>query len=393
MGFLFGTEKKEKLIAIFDIGSGSVGSALVNVFPNINRTPTIIKSVRSDIKYRDELDFNVFLEDMLISLNMSANLLYNSKLGMPSEVICVLASPWYLTETRLIKMSHENPFVFNKKLASELFEKEISSFKEAYDKKYQNVENNLEVIEHHIVGVALNGYLVENPIGVKSSSLEMNIILSLSPKVCIDKIKQTIIKTFHHIPISFSSFMVSAFLAVRDKYLVPDSYLLLDVGGEVTDVGIVYRGILKESLSFPFGKRTFFKYICSKLDIELRDAEELFKLLQSDTISESKREKISPIFKSVENLWSESFRKCISNLPRTLSLPNTIFLTADADIRDWFADIIRNEEYIQSMVIGNKCKVVTLEGKEFIDICGTQDKICDPFLMIEAIAQMRKIEK
>lgn len=392
MGFLFGNTKENKLVAIFDIGSGSVGASIVKMPKDKNSIPTIIKTIRTDIKYRNELDFNLFLEDMLVALNNSADLLYKSKVGSPEEIMCVLASPWYISETRIVKMSRETSFVFTKRLASELLEKEVSSFGESYNQKYGNIKSSLSVIEHHIMGVLLNGYLVESPIGVKSKSVEMNMIISLSPKLCIDKIKQTLSNTFHHTPVDFSSFMVASFLAIRDKYILPDSYLLLDIGGEVTDVGIVYRGILKASLSFPFGKKTFFKYICDKLEIELRDAKELFNLIKSNNLNSTKKEEILPVFNSVEALWSESFRKCIGNLPRTLSLPSTVFLTADNDIIDWFANIVKSEEYIQSMLVDHKCNVVTLQGTEFLNMCDVKNDSCDPFLMIESIAMVRKAE-
>jgi len=106
-------------------------------------------------------------------------------------------------------------------------------------------------------------------------------IISLIPGLFLDKIRAVLSKTFHHIDVNFSSFMVSTYLAVKDKYIAPDSYLLIDISGEVTDVGIVTKGVLKSVLSFPFGKKTFFKFMCTKLEIELRDAEELFKLVRA----------------------------------------------------------------------------------------------------------------
>jgi methylated-DNA-protein-cysteine methyltransferase-like protein len=139
-------------------------------------------------------------------------------------------------------------------------------------------------------------------------------------------------------------------MAVREKYVTPESYLLLDIGGEITDVAIITKGVLKASLSFPFGKRTFFKYMCTKLEIEQRDAEELFKLWSAGTLAEKKKKKVEPLFQSIENSWGEAFRACIGTLPHTLTLPSTIFLTADADIRGWFVDVVRNEPFIQSMV-------------------------------------------
>jgi hypothetical protein len=327
---------------------------------------------------------------MLDALNSTAKMLYDSKIGAPSKIHCVLASPWYLSETRVVKLARPHSFPFTQKIADEMLEKEIASLKESYDKKYGSIKTVPQVIEHNVMGVSLNGYLIDDPIGKRSRSVEMHMAISLSPKSILDKIEKTISNTFHHIPVTFSSFVMSSYLAVREKYVTPDSYLLLDVGGEITDVAIITKGILKASLSFPFGKKTFFKYMCTKLEIETRDAEELFSLYSAGTLSDRKLKKIEPLFQSIENSWGEAFRACIGTLPHTLRLPSTIFLTADADIRGWFMNVVKNEPFIQSMVADHKCTVITLEGPEFLTMCSVRDGTCDPFLMVEAIGFMRK---
>lgn len=389
MGFLFG-EKKEKLIAIFDIGSGSVGGAMVKIPTDGIGIPVILKSVNSEIKFHDNFDFNLFIEDMVLALHESANSLYSKKIGAPDEIYCILASPWYLSETRTIKLSRDKQFVFNKRLADELIQKEIANLAGVYSEKYNTDESAPEMIEQHTMSVSLNGYPINEPLGIKCSSLKMEMIISLSPKLCLDKIKQTLSKTFHHTKVNFSSFTLMSFLAVRDKYIKQDSFLLLDIRGEITDVGIVTKGVLKAVLSFPFGKKAFFKYMCTKMEIELRDAKELFKLYSDGNLSEEFKKKVIPLFDSIKNSWSESFRECLSTLPRSIILPNTIFLTSDNDIKTWFADLLRTDKFIESMVSDHKCSVITLDGPDFLNMCDVKDGACDPFLMIEAIAIMRK---
>ena len=391
MGFLFTSKKKEKLVAIFDIGSGSVGGALVSIPLDKKSLPTIIKSIRADIVTRKEVDFNLFLKDMILSLNFASKSLYESRLGAPEEIICVLASPWYTSETRLIKMSKESPFTFNKKVVDGLLAKEFSSLKILYKNKYGEVESKPEIIEHPIIGVLLDGHHVDEPLGKKTNSIEINMIVSLTPKICLDKIKDTISKSFHSAPIYFSSFIIASYIAVRDKYVHQDSYLLLDIGGEVTDIGIVTNGILNDSISFPYGKKTLFRDICNKLKIEQRDAYEIFSLLNKTTLSDKEKEKLKPVLESVKKSWGNLFRESINSLSHISKLPNVIFLTIDADIKDWFVKIINNDEYIESMVPDKNFILITLDGGEFLNMCNVKNGTCDPFLMIESINVMRKM--
>jgi hypothetical protein len=72
MSFSLRGNKKEKVVAIFDIGSGSVGGAITRVPTDGKGIPTIIKSARSEVVSREELDFKVFLDDMLNALSSTA---------------------------------------------------------------------------------------------------------------------------------------------------------------------------------------------------------------------------------------------------------------------------------------------------------------------------------
>lgn len=394
MGFIFSSQKKERVVAIFDIGSGSVGGALVKIPANNQGIPVIIKSVpNNEIKFSKDLNFNSLLKNMTSALYLTAHSLYLKKSGAPDEIFCFMSSPWYLSETRIIKMTRDKPFLFNKRLATDLINKEITALSEIYKNKYGDSDGAPEILDQNIMNVSLNGYKMIDPLGKKGKSLEMDMFISLSPKLCLNRIRDTLSKIYHHTDVSFSSFTMATYLAVRDKYITQDSYLLLDISGEITDVGIVSKGVLKAVMSFPFGKRTFYNQICSKLDIELRDAKELFKLYSDNNLSADYRKKVEPVFKSIEKSWNESFNQCINSLPKTLVLPNTIFLTADNDIKNWFADVLRNEEYIQPISSDHKCTVVSIDGPEFLNMCDVKEGECNPFLMIEAIAIMRKTAK
>jgi hypothetical protein len=393
MGFLFTSKKKEKMIAIFDIGSGSVGGAMVRIPTDGNALPSIIKSVRNEIRFHENFDFNSFLKDMIFTLNLTSNSLFYKNVGSPDEIICILASPWYLSETRAIKMNRDSSFSFTKRLAEELINKEILNLTKLYKDKYGTNDSTPQVIEQHTMAVLLDDSSVIDPLGKKCKSLEMDMVVSLAPKLCTDQIKEILSKTFHNDNVSFSTFTVDTYLAMRDKYISPNSYLLVDVSGEITDIGVVTDGVLRSVLSFPFGKKTFFKHICTKLRMEIRDAREIFKLYREGHLSSVLSSRVAPVFKEIETLWDISFSQCLETLPSNILLPSTIFLTTDNDMKSWFTEILKKKEHIQSNISLRKYNVITLDGPEFLNMCDINEGGCDPFLMIEAISAMRKINR
>jgi len=392
MSFLLGKNKNEEQnIIILDIGSDSIGGAIAKINSQ-NNTPKIVKTIRIEISYIDIKNFDLLTDNMASTVLNVVFELYKNKIGKIDEIFCVMTSPWYLSENRIIRISKEHSFVFTKKIADDLVNKEITNIKEEYKNKYKGTGEEVNIMESHIMKVFLNGYKTNNPIGMKSRQVEMDMMISLSSSACLNKIKKSLEKVYHATPVIFSSFMFSSYLTVRDRYISPDSYLLLDISGEITEVGIVSKGILISSLSFPFGKKTLYRYICTKLNIELRDAKELLSLYVSNSLSSKRKEKITPLFDSIEKSWGESFRECVSNLPHSISLPDTIFLTADNDIKKWFVDIIKREEYSPFLTTKYNPNVIPLEGSDFLSMCVVNGGHCDPFLMIESIAYCKKNE-
>jgi len=391
MTALFTKAKKEKLVAIFDIGSGSVGGAMTLMTESSSGIPTIIGSTRTEITFHNELDFNVFLEDMIVALGKTAESLYNLKLGAPDEIVCVLASPWYLSESRIIKIERTTPFVFSKSFADDLIQKEMGVLLSLYNKKYAEAKSTPKLIENQITSVYLNGYQVDDPINKKIKKIEMNMVISLAPEICLTRIQETLTRTFHHTPVKFSAFINLVYIAVRDRYNDANPYLIMDIGGEVTDIAIVSRDIVKTSLSFPFGRQTFYRFLNKKLNKNLNETQSLFSMYSGGVLDKIEKDKLEPVLDSIKKSWSDAFRESIANLPNmALSLPNTVFLVADSDILSWFAEIIRNSEYMSSMIGGQKCTVITLSGSEFLTVCNVKNTTCDPFLMIESISTLRK---
>ena len=98
---LFSPSKKEKTIAIFDIGSGSVGGAIANIPLSDDGVPIIKKIARTDIKSHKVFDFDVFIKDMVSALDTTAMSLYNKKAGAPEEIVCVFSSPPSLSQRQI----------------------------------------------------------------------------------------------------------------------------------------------------------------------------------------------------------------------------------------------------------------------------------------------------
>ena len=174
-------------------------------------------------------------------------------MGAPKRIFCVLSSPLYVSQTRVISYKKNTPFVFTTKLADALIQKEIKIFQEEHLAKYTTVGGEVRSIELKNIKTMLNGYETANPLDQSAKELEMIIFISMSGEQILKKIENTIEKYFHFNQIKFSSFTMSFFTAVRDVFKQKDNFLLVDIGGEVTDISIpstIYIAIDKDLADF-----------------------------------------------------------------------------------------------------------------------------------------------
>ncbi len=387
MGF-FSLKSKEELVAIFDVGSASVGGALVlvNTSPQKNKTaPKVLYATRSKFVFQDDFNFNHFLFSMLQTFEVVAKDLEKQKLGAPKRIHCFLASPWYASQTRIARFQKNTPFIFTKKLWNELVEKEVTAFSANELQAHANKEDTPRVIEKKTMHLTLNGYEIADPVDKKASELELSIFMSISPEKILKSIED-IVWHFSHAPVFFSSFLFASFVGVRDAFAGERDYLIVDVAGEMTDIGLVKNNILSESASFPRGKNFVIRKVASGLKRSGPDTLSLINLTISGTIDEGTKPKVEALLSKARAEWLSSFQRTLANISSALSLPSTIFLTGDDDMVAWFLDVIKTEEFTQYTLTEKQFNVI-LVGKESLHpYVLLQDSLYrDSFLMLESI--------
>ena len=384
MSIFGGTKDRAELALVFDIGSSSVGGSLFLI--QKSGIPKIIYSIREPITTEKELSFDRFLALTLKSLEFTANKICIMGLGAPKKVFCVLSSPWYASQTRIISFKKDAPFIFNTKLADSLIEKEIKIFEEECKDKYLYTKNKIIPIELRNMQILLNGYVVPKPLNQKAQELEMMIFVSMSEEQTLEKIKDTIGKHFYSQNIKFSSFAMSSFVVARDLFLHEEDFLLMDIGGEITDISMIKKEILRSSISFSFGYNFFIRGITEILDCTIHEATSYLSLYKNGHISDQALKKIEPVINKLKNEWLNKFQESLVNLSNDISIPSTIFLTVDQDLADFFIETIKSEQFNQYILTESKFKIVFLGNQTLNGIVSFKENVIrDSFLTIEAV--------
>ena len=390
--FNFGSKvRTSDTICSVDVGSGTVTVSLVS----LNRqgdicTPKILFTESNDMPIVEDLNFDLYIKQMDIALKKGLESLTHSGTGVPSQIHIFLASPWYASETRVIKVTKAEAFLFTEKDAKSLIDEEINRFRGEQGARYKEAGGDIEIIEKHIISARINGYKTKDPYMKKAKEVELSLFISVTPVNVRDHITDTVQRVLHRRKIVFHSFIFGSFIVARDLFQGLQSFLLLDIGSEVTDVGIVKDGELGASISFPAGKNFILRRIVSENKSTIAEAKSIFTLYQDKKLEEKSRIALEAILDLARKEWLTQFQNALYTISHDFLLPDSIILTIDQDVSVWFMESIRKEAFSQ-YTMTEKEFTITLFNKETLAqyvSFGPKGK-ANPFSMIESLALCR----
>ncbi len=342
MAFSFSlrSKHKEKTILVVDIGSASVGVALVALSPKKN--PHILLSEREEIPSQPELSAPKLRRAMEGALGRALRTigknLRKHHYSLPARVVCTLSAPWSLEKTRHIITESESLFVVTERMVDDILEVDMGNLKQELSGTLPT--EDIFVFERRVLGASLDGYQVSSPFGRKTTRLDTIALFGVSSKKVMDGIVSYIGRVFHTKQIEWSSFSLASFSAIRDIFPHEKDFLLLDITGEATTVSLIKNDLLDQSLFFPRGRNTLIRELSLGMNVPHEAAGSLFKMYLRGTLNEQKHEQVKRILKESSQGWVSRLEKTLTALHKEGNLPHTVFFNADKEVAQFYHEIL-----------------------------------------------------
>gem|GEM_PF-855380 len=339
---LFGKKKEgQNFITVFDIGSASVGGAFVLL--ETGKPPQVVFTTRIAIPFQKELNFARFFTAMQKTLDEV--FVAMKKAGgevVVDHAFCVLASPWYASQTRLVRYRPEKvPFVVSEKLVEELIQREVAAFRNSKLFASSRIDNALpEIMESKNIQMKLNGYETKKPYGQKTDELRIALYLSMIPPNIKSSVQDAIEKFWNTQNVHLNSFSYVAYDILRDLYPLDSTFLFLDISGELTDVSLVKDGVLTESLSFPIGKNMLVRAIMNGKKAPPEIAHSDLSLYLREAMEGEHSGKVAEFIDTARKDWLSFFEDGLSKFAEDFPIPPLVFYTGDEDIAPWYQERI-----------------------------------------------------
>jgi len=393
---LFSHKKnKTELTIIFDIGSGSVGAALVEL-AYLNK-PTILYSTRKDIAFNEEINPNKLLSSMKTAMESVAQNV--QKIGFKNEtlghlknknigtVYCVFSAPWYLAQPKRITQTYADKKNITNSFIKKILQKEEETFLENTAKEYTNKhEEELYLLEHVITNIETDGYEIQSIRGQETKNLNLSIFSSLIPEKVAKTAISVVASVFHTDNLHLHSFSMVSFGVVRDVLDLKD-FIFIDISGEVTEVNLVSRGELVESGSFPFGINTHARLLSKKLQTNPDEA-----LSRLSSIGDKKRDvlvfgdKEKNTVSDTNDDWNKQFSELLGKFSGKYTLSPNVVFTVDSRFIKFFEESLKSDTVKNAVSYGNEPNIIPITDDFLLEyIHMAKSAKTDSFISIETL--------
>lgn len=395
MSFLpFVKKASDTPVYLFDVGSGSVGGGIAILHQG---KPRFLAVVREPISFHVQGDLQRLSEELLVTLNKVIERLEKVSRTThvkrrPDRAHVTMASPWYASQTHIVRIQKDKPFEVTQKVMNRALKKAEEAFRKSADEDEQ-YGSSLVHIEQLIATIHLNGYATSMPYGKKATRMEAALFLSLMSGSLHSKLEKLLEEKLSVDEVSFHSFALASFTVARDLFPEEDDFMLLDVSGETADMGLVHDGILLESVSFPWGRNLLLREIALKLGTIPEEAHSLVRMELSGKRA-SGSHKAASVLSELEERWLSIFKDACESLSYKQQLPKRVYLTALPDIAPWFKRVIENDACSGYTFTNEPLEAVLIDGTVLTKYHTlAHGAMFDPFLALEGLFIARQSDE
>lgn len=353
-----------KTAALIDIGSLSIGGAYTVAYKD--KAPRICYSTRIDLPITDNAtakELLHILEEGLTKLTKrletegSAALSRSCGVRHVDDVVVSIGSPWQRTMLR----SHTEHYKDAKRITSH----DIEEAREKIEGSLGIDPATTTLVDHSVVEVLINGYQTHKPLGKRARRMSVLGLASLVPIVVHDKITNHLARTFHVEPIKMQSTPAISYVVLRDLFAHEPDFLASVVSGEATDLLLIKKGVLTGIATALEGANAVTRAVgkaCGTVT-----AEEIPHLLAQDLLHPTTVAAVESAERNAKNDWAVAVVSALADLARKYALPQTLFILADQQCQDIFAEIMRRQD-VHALRLGDQpFTVITLKSQHLTD--------------------------
>lgn len=336
-------------VAVFDISSNSVAGAhiLIPKVKDVTTKVSVLASTRLTSQPQEYINIERFIDNTISQLEKTITLLKKADNHIPDHIQVLLASPWFVSQTRSIVYNKTGSFVCTQKLIDSLIEKEIEYIIEHDMERFGSIGKDGIIIEKQISQIKLNGYNTSKPFGKKTESLELFLIVTIAPKSIIEQFKRVFKKGYAKSSIVFTTSSYASFVVARDFLKCPNELMIIDVGEEITDIACIKNDLFLYQYSFPIGLFELYRSLVKNSSATLSETYALIESFKLAKLSAPMTSNVQKTLEEFEVLWGRGLQEILMAGQNSIMLPETIFIISNSYFDSFFEETLKRDLFSQ----------------------------------------------
>ncbi len=278
------------------------------------------------------------------ALSASDSKLKDVIIGLSGEVTKGLVTTVRLTRPNAdVPMSEKELSILISKIESSAFveaSKEVSMMT-------GNPDLEIDLTNSAISNVKLDGVYIKDPLGLTGEVIEIALFTAFSPSYHL-KLLQKLTKELGLKIITITSGLYALNKSLIEKH-EQVNLILMDVGGETTDVGIVFGGSLVATRTLSLGGRHITRSISERFGLSYSDAEEKKIRYSLGNLPEEENIKVYECVREVLDLWLSGIELLFSDFEGIKTFPSRIFLLGGGSSLKDLLSVLEKEPWTKTI--------------------------------------------
>src|SRR3989344_5528916 len=347
--------RKENVIQgiAFDCGTSAVRAALFSYFQkDVLTKPDVSEIIRFPFTSTAYMDANRLKQKTREGFEQIIKKIPSS--FQPQEIILGLSSPFYISKTIRKTSRREQPqLVITEKESEDLLAEAQHAFED--DAKKNTTDKEIITFAALLQKTYINGYRVENPIGMAGKVIESSFHFEATTREVFNDMHEFFARYYSRAAFHIFSTALANFRAVRALYGNDPGFLIIDIGGEVSDITLAIDGVLKQVTALPMGHMMLLREIAALLGVSLTDASFIIRRHAEQTLENRKEKQITPLIVEFQDMWRKKLLTVLIAFSEHYEIPPRIFFTGDGVLpfhkNIFLEDAFRSVFYTKNLLI------------------------------------------
>jgi hypothetical protein len=263
----------------------------------------------------------------------------------PLQIYFSLHAPWFTS--KIETLFYKESIILNK----DFVKKELDK---------TGTDSKLKTLEKQIVKIKTNGYTITEIHNLKCSDVEINIYSSYISFEIHNLLIEILKKYFPHSKEpKFCTSPLTALDNIKRFMVKEDNIIFLNIGAEITELGIIEDDALSNFSTYPIGIHDFLRTV--QTNIKTYDYDLLY---QKEILLKSQDTQLQ--FDTLKQNWVNSFLQTLDFLKA--ETPHKIVLICDSKVKDFFTLILSNSIKQDSQINVKKYRIINFDISLLKDI-------------------------